>query len=127
VVELTFRKHSPLTLLGTFFANVPFRSMLHREIENLPAIDANTLQIMTNVEKKRTRAKMAENAGINPLDISTANATERALKVNGVKRRSNQWQTIRSNLHLIHPSTIFNQTIPVAQAIIFKWRSNQPS
>jgi hypothetical protein len=101
--------------------------MLHREIENLPAIDANTLQIMTNVEKKRTRAKMAENAGINPLDISTANATERALKVNGVKRRSNQWQTIRSNLHLIHPSTIFNQTIPVAQAIIFKWRSNQPS
>merc|ERR1711962_673830 len=108
----------PPILLETFFANVPHRSMLHREIESFPAIDANTIRITMNVQKKKIRVYMAENAGINPLDISTAYATERAMKVNGVKRRSSQ-RTLRSSLHIFHTSTIFNQIIPVVHAIIF--------
>jgi hypothetical protein len=101
--------------------------MLHPEIESFPAIDANTMRIMMNVQKKKIRAYMAENAGINPLDISTAFVTERAMKVNGVKRRSNRQSPLESTLHIFHPSTIFHQIIPVAHAIIFKWRSIQPT
>ena len=60
--------------------------------------------------------------GINPLDISTAYATERAMKVNGVKRRSSQ-STLRSSLHIFHTSTIFNQIIPVVHVSFFLRKS----
>ena len=37
--------------------------MPHLEIENLPETDVNTMRIMMNVPKRKTRAKMVENAG----------------------------------------------------------------
>ena len=37
--------------------------MLHREIESFPAIDVNTIRITMNVQKKKIRVYMAENAG----------------------------------------------------------------
>lgn len=102
-----------------FSVNVPSQSMPHLEIENLPETDVNTMRITMNVPKRKTRAKTVENAGINPLDILTANAKVRALKVSDVKGRSNQ---------ALHPPTSFHQTpVPVVHAIIFKWRSIQPT
>ena len=37
--------------------------MPHLETENLPATDVNTMRITMNVQKRKIRAKMVENAG----------------------------------------------------------------
>ena len=66
----------------TFFANVPHRSMLHREIESFPAIDANTIRITMNVQKKKIRVYMAENAGETVAKILTYSGAK--LRINKV-------------------------------------------